>query len=150
MCGFFLSILWRASISSRPECRLTLGPYEDEARDVLFDLKPLSGFYAFQVMVQRYRSKAIDVDKLYMLPEFAPFGDLNAYGLSLLGYRITRKIDSKPLPNYCRPHIINGKRALRGLVVDFEGTQEFSRAIEMIIRTENRKSGKSRTGAPCP
>jgi hypothetical protein len=79
-------------ISSRPECTVSLGLYEDEARDVLFGLKPLSGFDAFQVLVQRYRSTGIDVDRFYTLPVLAPFETLNAYGLSLLGYRITCKI----------------------------------------------------------
>lgn len=92
LCSFVLSVLWRASISSRPECTVSLGLYEDEARDVLFGLKPLSGFDAFQVLVQRYRSTGIDVDRFYTLPVLAPFETLNAYGLSLLGYRITCKI----------------------------------------------------------
>jgi hypothetical protein len=40
LCGFFLSVLWRASISTRPECSLTLGPYEDEARDKAHPVVP--------------------------------------------------------------------------------------------------------------
>ncbi len=143
LCGFFLSVLWRASISTRPECTLTLGPYEDEARDVLFGLKPLSSFDAFEVMVQRYRSKTIDVDKLYIFPELAPFGELNAYGFSLLGYQITVKIDQQPLPNFFSPYILNRKRVFRGFLVDFENTLEFRRAIDMTIRAEDRKAGKN-------
>ena len=140
LCGFFLSVLWRASISTRPECTLALGPHEDEARDVLFGLKLLSSFDVFEVMVQRYRSKTIDVNGLYSLPELAPFGELNAYGFSLLGYRVTAKIDPRPLPDFCKPYVLNGKRALRGQIVDFEDTPEFGRAIQMTIRAEDRKA----------
>jgi hypothetical protein len=126
LCGFFLSVLWRASISTRPECSLTLGPYEDEARDVLFGRKPLSSFAALEVMVQRYRSNTIPVDQLYTLPALAPFGELNAYGFSLAGYRVTAKIDPRPLPPSCKPYTLNRKNVLRGFFVDFEDTPEFA------------------------
>jgi hypothetical protein len=148
LCGFFLSVLWRASISTRPECSLTLNPYEDEARDVLFGRKPLSSFSAFEVMVQRYRSDTVPTDQLYALPEIAPFGELNAYGLSLAGYRITAKVDLRPPPPFCSPYILNGKNVLRGFFVDFEDTPEFRRAIEMTIGAEDRNSRVKRPESP--
>ena len=143
LCGFSLSVLWRASISSRPECSLTLGPYEDEARDVLFGLKPLSGFVEFELMVQRYRSLSIDANKLCIFPERAIFGDLNAYGFTLAGLRVFAKIDKRPLPYFCKPYILNGKNVLRGLFTDFENTLEFRRAIEMVVNAEHRRLGKT-------
>jgi hypothetical protein len=40
---FVLAVLWRASISSRPEFRnVALGPYESQACEVIFGAKPLN------------------------------------------------------------------------------------------------------------
>jgi hypothetical protein len=57
---FVLAVLWRASISSRPDyANVSLGPYTDVARDVLFGVRPLSAFKEFQVMVQRCPPSAL-------------------------------------------------------------------------------------------
>ena len=145
LCGFALSILWRASISTRPECTLTLGPYEDQVRDVLFGLKPLSSLSDCEVMVQRYRSTTTDASKINIYPEPAPFDVLNAYGFAVGGLRFAVKIDPTPFPEFCRDYIINGKKTLRGLFVDFENTPEFERAIEMVVNGEERKLAKKKS-----
>jgi hypothetical protein len=139
LCGFALSILWRASISTRPECTLTLGSYEDRVRDVLFGLKPLSSLSECEVMVQKYRSATIDTSKINTYPVPSPFGVLNAYGFAVGGLRFAVKIDPRALPGICRKYIINGKKQIRGLFVDFENTLEFKRTIEMTINAEGRE-----------
>jgi len=51
---FVLSVLWRASISSRVECRsVSLGPYESEACEVIFGAKPLHAMTAYQLSPAR-------------------------------------------------------------------------------------------------
>jgi hypothetical protein len=88
LAKFVLAVLWRASISSRPDyAAVSLGPYEDRARDVLFGAQPLGGFKQFQVMVQRYMSNHFDTERFYSLPVRAPFGNFNSYGFSLAGCR---------------------------------------------------------------
>jgi hypothetical protein len=53
---FVLSVLWRASISTRPEFASTsLGPCEELARDVVFGARPLTDIPRYQLMVGRYR-----------------------------------------------------------------------------------------------
>jgi hypothetical protein len=145
LCGFALSVLWRASISTRPECTLTLGPYEDRAQEVLFGLKPLSSLSECEIMVQRYRSTTTDASKINFYPEPAPFGGLNAYGFAVGGLRFFVKIDPTPLPVFCKNYIINGKNTLRGLFVDFENTPEFQRDIEMVINAEERKLARKKS-----
>src|SRR5216684_8858107 len=54
ICNFVLSVLWRASISKRAECIISLGKYEDEVRDILFHVKPLSSLSGFEIVVIRY------------------------------------------------------------------------------------------------
>ena len=99
------------------------------------------------VRTDSYRSNTIPVDQLYTLPALAPFGELNAYGFSLAGYRVTAKIDPRPLPPSCKPYTLNRKNVLRGFFVDFEDTPEFRRTIEMKIRNEDRNSKAKRPEA---
>jgi hypothetical protein len=55
---FVLSVLWRASITSRVEFRkVSLGPYEDLAREVVFGVKPLSSLTAYQLLLGRYEAR---------------------------------------------------------------------------------------------
>lgn len=49
---FVLAVLWRASISKRSTFKeVSLGPYEDQSRDVLFGAKPLQYLKSFEVLV---------------------------------------------------------------------------------------------------
>lgn len=49
LAKFILAVLWRASISKRESFfGIRLGPYEPQARDVLFGAAPLSSLRAFQ------------------------------------------------------------------------------------------------------
>ena len=77
---------------------MSLGPYTDVARDVLFGVKPLSAFKEFQVMVQRYTSKHFDTEGFYSLPVPAPFGEFESYGFGIAGFRLMAKVDSRPFP----------------------------------------------------
>jgi hypothetical protein len=60
LAKFVLSVLWRASISGLPDY-LTLGEYEDAARDVLFGRESFSSMPNFQVMVHRYSTISLMV-----------------------------------------------------------------------------------------
>lgn len=142
---FVLAVLWRASISKRDNFEeISLGPYEDQARDVLFGAAPLAQFKPFQVIVQRYTSPHLNMKGIYSLPKRAPFTDLNlnTYGFMLSGFRILAKVDSRPLPAGFKPFITNVTQTLRGLFVEFEKTPEFERvkdaAVNHLIRTKGR------------
>jgi hypothetical protein len=80
----------------------------------------------------------IDANGLYTLPVPAPFLGLNAFGFSLAGYRVMAKIDPRPVPDDWKRYVLNGKRTFRGFFVDFEHSLEFSRAIQMAVRAEDR------------
>lgn len=55
---FALSVIWRASISKREAfSEVSLGPYENLARDVLFGSRPLSDFRQFELVVSRFSSR---------------------------------------------------------------------------------------------
>jgi len=141
---FVLAILWRGSISARPDySNISLGPYEDIARDVLFGAKPLSSFAEFQVIVQRYTSNHFDTEGFYSLPVRGrmPELKLNSYSLSLAGFRVTAKLDAKPFPSQLKSFIINGQNLLRGFVLEIEQTPEFERIASMMVADRSRQSG---------
>jgi hypothetical protein len=132
---FVLAVLWRASISKRKSfSQVALGPYENTARDVLFGRMALQQLHAFEVLVQRYESEHIDLKGIYSLPVRSPFGELNAYGFSLTGFRILAKLDNRPINQQFRPFTINGNNILRGFFIEFEKTQEWTKIKEIAGR----------------
>jgi hypothetical protein len=146
---FVLAVLWRASISARPDyANVTLGPYTGIAREVLFGLQPLSVFKEFQVMVQRYTSKHFDTERLYSLPVSAPFREFAAYGFGIVGFRLMAKVDSRPLPAEWDSFIINSNNALRGFFVEIERTLEFERIASMMVADHFRELERSARRRP--
>lgn len=139
-CKFVLSVLWRASISRRRSfASIDLGPYEDRARDVLFGATPLSSLRAFEVIVQRYRIEHMDTTKWYFQPVRQPFGELNAYGFGLAGFRIVAKLDNRPFPEGYRPLVLNRSGIFRGLYVKLEDCSEFGSMAMMVRKNAGRK-----------
>ena len=138
LCQFFLSILWRASIS--PRCKgMTLGKYEDKVRDALFNRKPFSSLIGFEVLVSRYRSRAItDPSGLYCLPRaLHPY---KIFGFSLAGFRITVKLDPHRFSPEDQRNVLNGRNVLRGDVIEFENTPEGHEAHEMVVAAGRRRA----------
>ncbi len=130
---FVLAVLWRASISSREAfSAVRLGPYEDMARDVLFDVRLLSGFRQFSVFFDRYRSKKIDVENFYLSIGRIRVEGLNAYMFSLAGFRITAVLDARNLPSGLSALAVNGSSTLRTPMVELETTTEFGTMKRMI------------------
>lgn len=93
---FFLSILWRAEVSSRISCRrVNLGPYEIKIRNMLS-----SGMLGipeeFPVHISRY------IDDEGRGTMFSPHRQrtlgVNFYNVFLPGYLAVIKVDAKPLP----------------------------------------------------
>jgi hypothetical protein len=88
---FILSVLWRASISMRPEfVSVSLGPYEELASEVIFGARPLTDIPSYQLMVGRYRpGKGFDPARNYSAPARGKYLDgLNGWGFSLHGFKI--------------------------------------------------------------
>ena len=140
-CKFVLSVLWRASISRRHNfTSIDLGPYEGRARDVLFGATPLSSLRAFEVIIQRYRSEHMDTTKWYFQPVRQPFGELNAYGFGLAGFRIVAKFDNRRFPEGYHPLVLNRSGVFRGLYVRLEDCSEFESMAMMVRNNAGRKA----------
>ncbi len=133
---FVLSLLWRASITTRREFkRVSLGPYEPLAGDVIFDARPLSSLQEYELLVGRYRKFGeFDPARNYTSPARAKFlGYLNGWAFALGGFRIMAKLDQRPFPTLVAPCIVNKSTKLMGTFGDFWTTIEGKTFAERVL-----------------
>jgi hypothetical protein len=150
ICKFVLAVLWRGSISSRPECEdIGLGPYENRARDVLFGSCALSQLWEFELLILRLRENAKFQSRLiYTFPTPDKSTGVNRWGFVAGGFRFVCKMDKRPwsgLPQeYLKLAVVNGKDRLFGMFADFEETAEhrgalFSKRADLARRASKLK-----------
>jgi hypothetical protein len=98
---FVLSVLWRASITSRVEFRkVSLGPYEDGACEVIFGAKPLSSLPTYQLLLARYKARPnFNPERNYTSPARLKIEGTNGWAFALHGFRVViAKLDRRSLP----------------------------------------------------
>lgn len=142
-CKGILAILWRASITSHPAYRgVSLGPYEPIVRDILFGLRSFGDIREIEIAIQYYRSGHFGdkVNLFYTLPTPNKFEGRNGFSFGLNGFRIAAKIDKRSFSPAFGPYIINRTGVFRGLVVELEGTPEFSRMADIAVANMRRKA----------
>lgn len=129
---FWLSILWRFSISCLPEAKdVKLGPYEYKIQDILFATASCS--VEPEITMLRYRSTVIPPENICAAPYKTLYPGLdeklrrNAYGIALAGFQAFIKVDAQPLPFPLHQITINGKGEINGGYLNFEGTHQFRR-----------------------
>ena len=93
---FFLSVLWRMSVSTRPSfTKVNLGPYEAQIRDMLLRKYP-GPPETFSIVLHRY----IDDFCAHCMvdTQLGRQKDLKVYNMSLPGYLAIIKVDQRPIP----------------------------------------------------
>jgi hypothetical protein len=122
---FVLSVLWRASISSRIEVsKVSLGSYEAHAGEITFGAKSLASLPDYQLLVGRYlRTGKFNPAGNFTYPARMTRG-LTGWYFALNGFRILEKLDPAPLPAEIVPAIVNGNDRLIGSFVNYESTTE--------------------------
>lgn len=131
---FVLSVLWRASVSTRIELsKVSLGSYEADACEVIFDAKPLTAMPHYQLLIGRYlRTWKFNPAGNYTYPARLTTG-LTGWYFSLNGFRILAKLAPNPLPAEIGPCIVNGNDRLIGSFVNYESTTE-GRSVNAMAR----------------
>ena len=136
---FILSVLWRSSISSRPEFRkVSLGPFGNQARDVLFGTVSLASMCGYELIVGRFINAPIRTENFYTSPARTKMLNLNAWHFALGGFKILAKMDQLKLPRELQPAIVNGNDTLRGQFVDYMTSTEHKTFVDMILAHRNR------------
>lgn len=145
---FALAVLWRGSISSRPEFKkIRLGPYEDRARDVLFGASPLSDLKEYELLVMRIRETSkFQTRFIYSFPDFDNLAGINRWGFVAGGFRFVCKMDKRPWsgisPEYLKEAAVNGKDRLFGMFIDYEETSEHRGAVQMRHADISRRTAR--------
>ena len=131
---FVLSVLWRASISSRIEVsKVSLASYEAHAGEIIFGAKPLASLPDYQLLVSRYlRTGKFNPAGNFTYPARMTRG-LTGWYFALHGFRILAKLNSAPLPAEFGPAIVNANDRLIGSFV--------------IYRIDDRGGSGQRNGA---
>lgn len=147
---FILSVLWRGSISSRPEFqKVALGPYEEIARDVLFGDATLTSMPSFQLIVGRFVNSPINTEHFYTSPARMRFvGGCNAWHFALSGFKIIAKLDRRELPAPLRSEVVNGHGVLRGKLIDYLRSSDHRTMIEMVLAEQDRRTGHRQANYP--
>jgi len=122
---FILSVLWRASVSTRIEVsKVSLGSYEARAGEIIFGAKLLASLPDYQLLVGRYlRTGKFNPAGHFTYPARMTRG-LNGWYFALNGFRILAKLDAAALPAEIGPAIVNGNDRLIGSFMNYESTTE--------------------------
>jgi hypothetical protein len=129
---FWLASLWRFGISNLPEALgVTLGAVEPVIRDILFNGASCSTEPA--VMIVRYRARVIPAENICFPPYVSAFfgSTGNAYGLAIGGFQAFVKVDGPRLAAPYPALTINGKTDITGGTIQFEGTEQYRRSVQI-------------------
>ena len=140
---FVLSVLWRASISKRPELKdVDFGKkFEPIARDVLFGNRSLSTFFQFAVLPIRMVDAhfgAEGIEGFYTTPYKMKFGDLRAYSFALSGFKFVAKADSRSFDRILRPYLLRAVESIRGPFMELVDLNEFDSILQMKLAQVRR------------
>lgn len=96
---FFMSVLWRASISQQTFYkRISLGPFEDRLRGMILN-EDLGDSQDFSIVLARFE----DVEIRAMLdPHPEKFDGINYCRFYLPGFIVYIKVDKRPTPTFLR------------------------------------------------
>jgi hypothetical protein len=129
--AFFISIIWRSSISNREEfCDIKLGKLEEVARSFLLDY--FNDNYIetkiFDLLIIKLNkinnTKYPTLNKFISTPFKIKHNDVNFLCLFLGGFQIDIKCDSRKMPNHLRELVVKDNNFLV-LDKEFENSKEF-------------------------
>jgi hypothetical protein len=106
---FFISVLWRASVSSQHHFKgVSLGPFEEIARKMIFTNDPAQKD-DFSVIIY----KLSDVDYAMFTPYLTKQDGVNFYKVFLPGYCAFVKVDKRKAPESLRYAQITANEPIR-------------------------------------
>lgn len=122
---FALAVIWRASISDRPEWKqISLGRYEAVIAGILFGESELHAAGDLEVAMFRFTSPDHDARRFIYQPLKLRSGDLNMFSFGAGGFQILVKADRRPIHRFLRTSVINSATRLTCYTLRFEETAE--------------------------
>ncbi len=115
---FFLSLLWKASITKREEyATVSLGPYENIIKDIFLS-ENVNELKSFSILFRR----AIKSPKIHLFPAFFRWEEINFYHLYLGDFEIRIKVDKQKLPKKFEVFSLKPQLPLVIFLSDFSGS----------------------------
>ena len=136
---FFISLAWRASVSTHPFYRrISLGPFEESARQLI--LKDQPGTEAdFGVTLARFDT---ELWKVTFDPHPEKWSGINYVRFYLSGYVGYIKIDRRPAPKPMADFLLKDVPPLKILARDFLASSEASLVRRIVQQPQNALRGK--------
>lgn len=133
---FFISLAWRASVSSRRFFRrVSLGKFEDIAKQHIMNSDP-GDSEEFSVVVSKFNHP---LAKGTFDPYMYPNSGVNYIRFYLAGYMADIKVDQKPTPNQLSQITMARNRPLYVICRDFIKSKELNLAKKLIEANQQNK-----------
>lgn len=136
---FFMSILWRASVSSLQFFSdVKLGPFEARLLEMLKNSDPGQPD-DFGVVLFKYASSEDELEKIIISPtRYKPKG-INHYRFRLNEHVFIVKVDRKPFSSDQRFFCMKDNEPLRIIEAEFSGSREMNNLIKVVHLHEDYK-----------
>jgi hypothetical protein len=137
---FFISILWRASVSQRDEFKgINLGPLEKFARQAILDFSYDYSKY-FEVSIFYFKSLNTKVN---LIPtKRIRLNKVNFYILSLGYFKVYIKCDSRPYPVEVSPLVVSAQNDILMIEDNISFHDEYGVLYEMADKLANWRKNK--------
>ena len=131
---FFISILWRASVSTQSfYSKVNLGPWEEIAKKHILDENSGNG-HEFSTVLSLFISKSgrDKLAKTMLDPYMERWEHVNAYRVYLAGVVAYIKVDKRHLPNSLSPLILRKGKPLHIVCRDFESSNDVKAMMAVV------------------
>lgn len=131
---FFISILWRASVSTQSfYSKVHLGPWEEIAKEHILNKNP-GNEYEFSTVLSLFISKSgrDKLAKTMLDPYKERWGHVNAYRVYLAGVVAYIKVDKLHLPNTLSPLMLRKGELLHIVCRDLESSHDVKAMIAVV------------------
>jgi len=125
---FFMSILWRASITDHPFfTEVKLGCWEENLKTMIQTQNPGSET-DFSVIVFKYKGQ---FSEIMHNPTKERNSGINYYRFRFPKYGFLIKVDQRRFPSGLEPYIIAPNQSLLIRVLEYENSKEYNRILEI-------------------
>jgi hypothetical protein len=133
---FFISMVWRASVSSQPFfSKVSLGQFEDAAKKHIANNDP-GHSEVFSVTLARFDHP---LAKSILDPHDDKYSEVNYLRFYLAGYVAYIKVDHKPSPMPFSQFVMAENRPLYIICRDFEKSKELKLMVKMVAANQQTK-----------
>jgi hypothetical protein len=128
---FFMSVVWRASVSSQPFFgRVEVGPHEERLREHIRN-NDSGGPQDFGALIAKFDGPtrgALDLDpkQMWLNPDRAKFDDVNCVRLWLADFCVYVKVDSRPYNDLATTFCMKDGEPLIVILREFASSKELS------------------------